>query len=73
MTVNCVSNKLQHLAQVLDQAQEKVYDGEDLVEDAVYRIKLDPFRSVGITFGVGSGLGLFAGWLVIRQAHRNCQ
>jgi len=39
------------------------YAAEDLVDDAAYRIKRDPLRSVAITFGVGFGVGLVAGWL----------
>src|SRR5215510_3185820 len=42
------------------------YAAEDLVDDAAYRIKRDPLRSVAITFGVGFGVGLVAGLLVGR-------
>ena len=44
-----------------------VYAAEDLVEDTAHRIKKDPFASVGITFGVGMGLGIFVGWLISRK------
>ena len=44
-----------------------VYAAEDLVEDTAHRIKKDPFASVGITFGVGMGLGVFVGWLIARK------
>ena len=44
-----------------------VYAAEDLVEDTAHRIKKDPFASVGITFGVGMGLGIFVGWLIARK------
>jgi ElaB/YqjD/DUF883 family membrane-anchored ribosome-binding protein len=45
-----------------------VYAAEDFVDDTAHRIKKDPLRSVGITFGVGLGLGVVVGWLV---GHRN--
>ena len=45
-----------------------VYAAEDLVEDTAHRIKKDPFASVGITFVVGMGLGIFVGWLIARKA-----
>lgn len=44
-----------------------VYAAEDLVEDTAHRIKKDPFASVGITFGVGMGLGVFVGWFIARK------
>jgi len=40
---------------------------EDLVDDAAYRIKRDPLRSVAITFAVGLGVGVLAGWLAGRS------
>lgn len=39
------------------------YAAEDLVEDTAHYIKHDPWRSVGVTFGVGVGLGLIIGLL----------
>ena len=44
-----------------------VYAAEDLVEDTAHRIKKDPFSSVGITFGVCMGIGIFVGWLIARK------
>ena len=46
------------------------YAAEDLVDDAAYRIKRDPLRSVAITFAVGLGIGALAGWLTGRSARR---
>lgn len=43
------------------------YAAEDLVDDATYRIKRDPLRSVAITFAVGLGVGALAGWLAGRS------
>ncbi len=40
------------------------YAAEDLVDDTAYKIKREPFRAVGITFGVGFGLGILAGALI---------
>ena len=45
------------------------YAAEDMVDDTAHMIKHDPFRSVGITFGVGFGLGIFAGWLMTHKFH----
>ncbi len=39
------------------------YAAEDLVDDTEHRIKQEPWRSVGITFAVGLGLGVLIGWL----------
>ncbi len=41
-----------------------VYAAEDLIDDTEYRIKKDPFASVGITFGAGIAVGAFLGWLI---------
>ena len=43
---------------------------EDLVDDAAYRIKRDPLRSVAITLAVGLGIGALAGWLAGRRGRR---
>ena len=40
------------------------YAAEDLVEDTAHRIKKDPWPAVGITFGIGLGLGVVMGLLV---------
>lgn len=40
------------------------YAAEDLVEDTAHRIKKDPWKSVGLTFGVGVVLGATIGWLL---------
>jgi ElaB/YqjD/DUF883 family membrane-anchored ribosome-binding protein len=47
------------------------YAAEDLIEDTAHTIKKDPFRSVGITFGAGLGLGIFAGWLITYRSMKN--
>jgi len=44
------------------------YAAEDLVDEASYRIKRDPLRSVAITLAVGLGVGALAGWLAGRSA-----
>ena len=44
------------------------YAAEDLVDDTAHYIKKDPFRSVGVTFGVGFGLGAIVGLLVAYKA-----
>ena len=46
------------------------YAAEDLVDDAAYRIKRDPLRSVAITFAVGLGIGALAGWLTGRSGRK---
>jgi ElaB/YqjD/DUF883 family membrane-anchored ribosome-binding protein len=40
------------------------YAAEDMVEDTQHMIKHDPLRSVGITFGIGFGLGAIVGLLI---------
>jgi ElaB/YqjD/DUF883 family membrane-anchored ribosome-binding protein len=47
-------------------AKKGRYAAEDLIDDTEYRIKRAPFRSVGMTFAAGVGLGVFAGWLFAR-------
>jgi ElaB/YqjD/DUF883 family membrane-anchored ribosome-binding protein len=51
-------------------AKRGLYAAEDLVEDTAHKIKKDPWRSVGITFGVGMGLGVMLGWLVGHKTKR---
>jgi ElaB/YqjD/DUF883 family membrane-anchored ribosome-binding protein len=36
---------------------------EDLLSETAHRVKRRPFRAVGIALGVGSAIGLTAGWL----------
>lgn len=40
------------------------YAAEDMMEDTAHHIKREPFRSVGIMFGTGLGLGILAGCLI---------
>jgi ElaB/YqjD/DUF883 family membrane-anchored ribosome-binding protein len=40
------------------------YAAEDLMDDTAHRIKHEPFRAVGMSFGVGIGLGLLTGCLL---------
>jgi ElaB/YqjD/DUF883 family membrane-anchored ribosome-binding protein len=40
---------------------------EDLVDDAEYRIKQRPFSALGVTFGIGVGLGAAIGVLLARN------
>ena len=47
------------------------YAAEDMVDDTAHRIKHDPFRWVGIMFGAGLGLGIFAGWLVTYRSMKD--
>jgi ElaB/YqjD/DUF883 family membrane-anchored ribosome-binding protein len=41
---------------------------EDLVDDAAYRIKHDPIRSVAMGLAIGFGLGALVVWLATRNA-----
>jgi ElaB/YqjD/DUF883 family membrane-anchored ribosome-binding protein len=43
------------------------YAAMDLMDDTEHLIKKEPFRSVGIMFGVGVGLGVITGWLLTRR------
>ena len=42
---------------------------EDLIDDAEYRVKRHPLSSIGITFGIGLGLGAMIGILLTRNRH----
>jgi ElaB/YqjD/DUF883 family membrane-anchored ribosome-binding protein len=42
-------------------------NAEDLVETAEYKIKQHPLPALGITFGVGLGLGAVIGLLSVRN------
>jgi ElaB/YqjD/DUF883 family membrane-anchored ribosome-binding protein len=44
---------------------------EDLVDDAEYQVKQHPFSTVGVSFGIGLGLGAVAGILLARIGHRS--
>jgi ElaB/YqjD/DUF883 family membrane-anchored ribosome-binding protein len=39
---------------------------EDLVDDAEYRVKQHPLSAVGVSFGIGLGLGAVIGILLTR-------
>src|SRR5690349_9624643 len=49
-------------------AKKGRYAAEDLMDDAQYKIKKAPFRSISLTFAAGLGVGIFAGLLVSRMA-----
>jgi ElaB/YqjD/DUF883 family membrane-anchored ribosome-binding protein len=40
---------------------------EDLVDDAEYKVKQHPFSALGISFGIGVGLGAAIGVLLARN------
>lgn len=40
---------------------------EDLVDDAEYQVKQHPLKSLGVTFGIGLGLGAVIGFLLARK------
>src|SRR6266542_921011 len=40
---------------------------EDLVDDAEYRVKQHPFSALGVSFGIGKGLGAAIGVLLARN------
>jgi hypothetical protein len=41
--------------------------GEEFVDEARTRIKRDPLKAVGITFGIAVGIGAAAGWMASRK------
>ena len=41
---------------------------EDLVDDTEYRVKQHPFSALGVTFGIGVGLGAAIGVLLARNS-----
>ncbi len=43
------------------------YAAEDFADETAHHIKQDPWRSVGVTFGVGLGLGTIVGLLLARK------
>jgi len=42
---------------------------EDFVDDAEYQVKQHPFSALGVTFGIGLGLGTAIGVLLARNGH----
>ena len=40
---------------------------EDFLDEAALAVKRQPLKSAGIAFGVGIGIGAFAGWLEARK------
>lgn len=47
------------------------YAAEDFADETAHQIKQDPWRSVGVTFGVGFGLGAIVGLLMSRKANKH--
>ncbi len=45
-------------------------EAEDLVDDTEYQVKQHPFSAVGVSFGIGLGLGAVIGVLLARNGHR---
>ena len=50
-------------------AKRSRHAAEDLMEDAAYRVKRDPLRSVGLGLAIGLGMGALAVWMATRNAH----
>src|SRR5262245_55242201 len=46
------------------------YAAEDLIDDAAYRVKRDPFRSVAFGFAIGLSLGALVIWLATPRVAR---
>jgi ElaB/YqjD/DUF883 family membrane-anchored ribosome-binding protein len=42
---------------------------EDLVDDAEYKVKQHPLSTLGVSFGIGLGLGAVIGILLARNGH----
>jgi len=42
---------------------------EDFVDDAEYQVKQHPLSALGVTFGIGLGLGAAIGVLLARNGH----
>jgi ElaB/YqjD/DUF883 family membrane-anchored ribosome-binding protein len=40
---------------------------EDFMDEAVFTVKRNPVKSIGVTFGVAFGIGALAGWLARRS------
>jgi ElaB/YqjD/DUF883 family membrane-anchored ribosome-binding protein len=51
-------------------AKRSRHAAEDLVDEAAYRIKREPLRTVGLVFTIGLGLGALIGWLAGRPPRR---
>jgi ElaB/YqjD/DUF883 family membrane-anchored ribosome-binding protein len=49
-------------------AKRSRHAAEDLMEDAAYRVKRDPLRSVGLGLAIGLGMGALAVWMATRNA-----
>jgi len=47
------------------------YAAEDLIDDAAYRVKRDPFRSVALGFAIGFSLGALIIWMGTPRVSRN--
>src|SRR5499433_719061 len=47
------------------------YAAEDLIDDAAYRVKRDPFRSVALGFAIGFSLGALVIWMATPRIARN--
>ncbi|HXL08997.1 MAG TPA: hypothetical protein VN966_02135 [Candidatus Bathyarchaeia archaeon] len=49
-------------------ARRSRYAAEDLIDDAVHRVKRDPLRAMAIGLAIGFGLGALAVWLATHNA-----
>ena len=47
------------------------YAAEDLIDDAAYRVRRDPFRSVALGFAIGFSLGALMVWMATPSVARN--
>ncbi len=64
--VDAVEDKLVAAKRAVKQGRRAA---EDLVDDAEYQVKQRPFSALGVSFGIGLGLGAAIGVLLARNGH----
>ena len=63
---DAVENGIQAAKRTVKNGQ---HAAEDVLDEAKYKIKREPLRSVAVSLGIGLGLGAIVGWVVSRN-HR---
>ena len=68
VVVDAVDNGLVAAKRAVKQGRRAA---EDLVDDAEYRVKQHPLSALGVSFGIGIGLGAAVGVLLARNGRNS--
>jgi ElaB/YqjD/DUF883 family membrane-anchored ribosome-binding protein len=70
LATDAVDDGVHAAKRAIESIRRGVEELGDLKEEAVHRVRRQPFKAVGVALGVGLVLGLAVGWIGWRLGHR---